>query len=962
MNILILHSVVNPKETRRTTLNHLLFLPKYAPEHRYTFHRAWEPVSQIALQQFDLMVLDTTFLCWRWSRPRQVFDDLRGMYDFVRRSEAVKVAFPQDEYDHSDILDEWLADWRVDVIYSSCFRDKALFYDRATTYAEIVEGFTGYVDDVDIELGKRFSRPFRQRRIDVGYRARDLGAYFGRIGNIKSVLGCKFAEAAAGSGLRIDVSTRPEDTIVGDAWLQFIGDCRFTLGSDSGSSLLDRRGEIKDAILAYMAAHPQAEFDEVEKVCFAGLDGKHVMTALSPRLFEAAIGGSCPLLVRGWYSGALESDLHYIPIEPDFSNLRAVIDRLCDREAAARMAERCFSDLISSERFRYSNLARSVLQHAAGRRHRPDTALGGLAAIAAREQSATSRLETQPAGQTDLESQTPPLDPMLQVYRQLGANGLWPLLRDMNRQLLNVWWRERSAARCSAAARAQETRNSEDPTTDPNSSPVRSGHGYSVCLLSLSCIPDDPRIRRQGDAFHDAGWSVTAVGAPGGGSPPPRWRVLTPEPPRSPVLGPVPASSEALPTDNSTLARLDRFMRQKLKPYPRLYDLTGMLVRLALRGGIVLQLLHFLAAMRRTVRAIPGLLQSLLWAVRRRVPPRQDLLWPLQLRWRPETGPERYLAQPTLQQLLAVASNVETDLYLANDWHTLPIAMRLASEKQRLFAYDTHEYALEEFRYRRHWRHVMRPLVKSIESQGLAGALIASTVSEGIARDVAKAYGLPKPLLVIRNVPQFYPAVYRPCGERITVLFHGLLVPDRGLEACVESIALWRREVAFAMRGPIEPAFREKLEEIINRCGVRDRVSFLPPVPMVELVREATRFDIGIFTPPRSSKHNIYSLPNKFFEYVQAGLAVVISNVPDMARLVRQYDLGIIVEDAQPRAIAKGINSLTRERIDAYKQNALRAARQLNWQNEGRRMVAAYEQAMAAVKAPPTLERDAAAE
>jgi len=902
MNILVLYAVEDPRGARRTLLNHLLFLPKYAPGHSYTFHRVFTPTAEIMAAHFDLIVLDTTFLCYRWSRPALVFEELRDAYDFIRRSDAVKIALPQDEYDHSELLDEWLADWRVDIVFSCCFRERALFYHRTRARAEIVEGFTGYVDDIDIELGRSFSRPFSEREIDVGYRARDLGAYFGRIGHVKSVLGREFAAAATGSGLRVDVSTRLEDTIVGDDWLRFIGNSRFTLGSDSGSGLIDRRGEIKDAITAYLAEHPQAGFDEVEKACFPGLDGKPAMTALSPRLFETVLGGSCPVLVKGWYGGVLEPEVHYIPIEPDFSNLPEVVERVRSGSEVASIIERCYTRLILDERFRYCTLARSVI--ALTEHRRPGRRVAGGARInerteliAAREEAAKRRLE--PDLRRAQEEWDPyrlalkalPTEPELIAFfyeRMTRSRGLLRLFADTNVQLLQTWWERRTGRASAPSEKRAPVPAAATPPAVPAALLDRDPADLrpSICLVSLSRIADDPRVRRQGDAFHAAGWKVIAVGLDGARSVPPSWPILTP------------AQVPAAPT------------------------------------------LHVAAARRWLSRA-------------------RRLLRQLGVHWRPETGPSLYLEGRVAHQVLVAARKIDADIYLANDWHALPIAMQLAQERGRRFAYDTHEYALEEYRHRLSWRVFTRPLAKSVEGLGLRRALVASAVSEGIAQEVARDYRLAKPLLVIRNVPELPPTVHRPCGDRIGVLYHGILVPDRGLEACVESVAQWRPEFQLVLRGPVQPAFKRKLQRISERCGVQDRIAFLPPVPMLELVSAATRFDIGLFIPPASSKHNRYVLPNKFFEYIHAGLALCVSDLPDMARLVRRFDLGVLAADASPRTIAAALNGMTRERIDQCKRNSICAAQELNWGMEAQRLVGAYEQALGRKTEAPASWRQA---
>ena len=85
-----------------------------------------------------------------------------------------------------------------------------------------------------------------------------------------------------------------------------------------------------------------------------------------------------------------------------------------------------------------------------------------------------------------------------------------------------------------------------------------------------------------------------------------------------------------------------------------------------------------------------------------------------------------------------------------------------------------------------------------------------------------------------------------------------------------------------------------------------------------------------------------FTLPNKFFEYVQARLALCVADLPEMARLVKQHELGVLVPHIGPEAIAEQINSLTRERINAYKQASMKAARVLSWQNEAAVMLEAY--------------------
>lgn len=290
-----------------------------------------------------------------------------------------------------------------------------------------------------------------------------------------------------------------------------------------------------------------------------------------------------------------------------------------------------------------------------------------------------------------------------------------------------------------------------------------------------------------------------------------------------------------------------------------------------------------------------------------------------------------------------LARGQSADIWLANDWTALPIVRRLAAEQGVFYAYDTHELAVDEYAQSWRWRLVHRPVIAAIERDGIAGAAVTSCVSQGIADRLHALYSLPGKPLLIRNMPRYEAHPFRPCGERIAVLYHGVVNVGRGLEACIHSVSLWRPEFHLTIRGPGPVAYIESLAARIRSAGLEDRVTLAPPVPMIDLVREATRFDVGLFALPGHSAQNVHVLPNKFFEYTMAGLALCVSDLPEMTALLQQHGLGRSIPDVTPQAIAAAINGFTRAEIDACKQRALEAAKVLNWEAESDRLFTAIE-------------------
>ena len=146
MNILVLHGLGNDfARARGTSVAHLLCFEKYAPEHRYLYQDLARPVSSSLKQfPFDLILIDGTFLCWRWVRPRQLLEELKNRYEWIADHPAVKIAFPQDDYDHSQILDEWLDEWNIDFVYSACANHGTVLYPLVTAKpGKLVSALTG---------------------------------------------------------------------------------------------------------------------------------------------------------------------------------------------------------------------------------------------------------------------------------------------------------------------------------------------------------------------------------------------------------------------------------------------------------------------------------------------------------------------------------------------------------------------------------------------------------------------------------------------------------------------------------------------------------------------------------------------------------------------------------------------------------------------------------------------------
>jgi glycosyltransferase involved in cell wall biosynthesis len=157
--------------------------------------------------------------------------------------------------------------------------------------------------------------------------------------------------------------------------------------------------------------------------------------------------------------------------------------------------------------------------------------------------------------------------------------------------------------------------------------------------------------------------------------------------------------------------------------------------------------------------------------------------------------------------------------------------------------------------------------------------------------------------------------------------------------------------VHLTIRGPATSSYAHQLLSLARKAGVEGRVRLAPPVVVPDLVSSAAAHDVGLFVLEGDKRQNDFVLPNKVFEYLMAGLALCISDLPEMARLVTETKAGVLVPQAEPAAIANAINGLDRSRIDEYKRHALAAARELNWERESAKLLTVVDHALARKRA-----------
>jgi glycogen(starch) synthase len=282
---------------------------------------------------------------------------------------------------------------------------------------------------------------------------------------------------------------------------------------------------------------------------------------------------------------------------------------------------------------------------------------------------------------------------------------------------------------------------------------------------------------------------------------------------------------------------------------------------------------------------------------------------------------------------------------ICHDYITVPLGLKLKRQNNStLLIVDCHEHFASQNLTSSYVKNLVWNMkdgfyIRHFENQCLNSADFILTVSDGISQSLCKGYKLKSQPVTVRNITPYEEMRSGAVNKKnIQILYHGLLKPGRCLENLIHAAAYLNDSYIINIRGHGSLEYIETLRYLSNKLNLHHKVRILPAVDLKNLVREANKFDIGYFVWDDFSIQKKYVLPNKFFEYIMAGLAICVSDLPEMAKIVKAYDMGVLVSKNDPRIIAKALNSLTFDKIEYYKQQSVKAAKELNWEIESKKL------------------------
>jgi len=276
-------------------------------------------------------------------------------------------------------------------------------------------------------------------------------------------------------------------------------------------------------------------------------------------------------------------------------------------------------------------------------------------------------------------------------------------------------------------------------------------------------------------------------------------------------------------------------------------------------------------------------------------------------------------------------------LLVSNDLDTLLPNFLIARLKRKRLVYDSHEYFTEVPEL------IHRPKIKRIweriEQFTFPKLTSVYTVNHSIASKYKDKYGVE--LKVVRNVSPLWLPINIPTKAALGIPENTFLLImqgaglniDRGVEEAIAMMRYLPNAVLLLVGdGDVIPQMKER----VVTEHLQEKVLFFGKRPYAELMAFTHHADLGLSLDQPTNPNYEFSLPNKVFDYIHATTPVVCSNVVEVARIVTQHDVGIVVQDYDPQHMATQLGSLLNnsDRMQQLREKCKLAAQLENWGKE----------------------------
>lgn len=276
------------------------------------------------------------------------------------------------------------------------------------------------------------------------------------------------------------------------------------------------------------------------------------------------------------------------------------------------------------------------------------------------------------------------------------------------------------------------------------------------------------------------------------------------------------------------------------------------------------------------------------------------------------------------------------DILLSCDLDTLPSNFLTSRIKNKRLVYDSHEYFTEvpELKKRKFVKNIWLKIEKLI----LPRIKYAYTVSDSISDIYSRKYNVN--FDVIKNFPmkQNIESIDIAKNKKKVILYQGAVNIGRGIKEFIDAMK-YIEDAVFQIIG--DGDIKKELEEYVIQENLSEKVKFYGRVSLENLKEFTLKADLGISLEQGDNLNYYYSLPNKIFDYIQAEVPILASDLPEISRIINENEIGITIDDFSQENISKIVNSifLNENLIYKWKSNLISIKDNYTWERQEQKLL-----------------------
>ena len=263
-----------------------------------------------------------------------------------------------------------------------------------------------------------------------------------------------------------------------------------------------------------------------------------------------------------------------------------------------------------------------------------------------------------------------------------------------------------------------------------------------------------------------------------------------------------------------------------------------------------------------------------------------------------------------IQGLTLALSRIEADVYFAHNIETLLPAVEAAKIHRGWVVFDCMEFYSDMGDGQ---LAVEASAARTLEANYLPKCALVIASSDVMADALANEYGIVRPLPAY-NVPAIVNELPQRRGGGLNLYWRNSVIGfgQRGLDDVLQALTMLPPDVGLHLQGRLPTSNAAELKKRIGQLGLSDRVHVHSPYQPHEAVEQAAPYDIGLCLERRGPRNHELTVSNKMFDYHMAGLAVIATDLPALAEVIKRSNAGVVCQPHNPRSLADAISRLHR--------------------------------------------------